>query len=58
MLHSHLRFSGFNFVSRRGAEEAEAAESFVRKAQNNSALSASSAPLRETDSALRAGAMV
>ncbi len=44
------------FVSRRGAEEAEAAEFPVLKALNSSALSASSAPLRETLSALRAGA--
>jgi hypothetical protein len=49
------RLRGFKFVSRRGAEEAEVAEGFKLKAVCPSALSASSAPLRETLSALRAG---
>jgi hypothetical protein len=44
-----------DIVSRRGAEEAEAAKVFELKAVPPSALSASSAPLRETLSALRAG---
>jgi hypothetical protein len=35
-------------ISRRGAEEAEAAEIFILEALRHSALSASSAPLRET----------
>jgi hypothetical protein len=43
------------FVSRRGAEEAERAEEHLRLLSNISAASASSAPLRETLSALRAG---
>jgi hypothetical protein len=42
-------------VSRRGAEEAEYAEGSELQAWFFSALSASSAPLRETFSALRAG---
>ena len=50
------RLRGLYFVSRRGAEEAEAAEIPTLNALRSSALSASSAPLRETLSALRAGA--
>jgi hypothetical protein len=44
------------FVSRRGAEVAERAENFERKSLRLSARSATSAPLRETNSALRVGA--
>ena len=43
-------------VSRRGAEEAEAAESCELQGLRPSVHSASSAPLREPLSALRAGA--
>ncbi len=50
------RLSGFNFVSRRGAEKAEVAEIFELKGMPPSARFAFSAPLRETFSALRAGA--
>jgi hypothetical protein len=49
------RLRGFKFVSRRGAEEAEAAEINALGGLRPSALSASSAPLREILSALRAG---
>ncbi len=56
MLPLLTRARGNNFVSRRGAEEAEAAKISVLKCLRPSALSASSAPLRETFSALRAGA--
>ncbi len=44
------------FVSRRGAEKAEAAEIAVLRVLHASAHSAFSAPLREINSALRAGA--
>jgi hypothetical protein len=44
-----------NFVSRRGAELAERAEGHLPSRSRISAASANSAPLRETNSALRAG---
>ncbi len=50
------RLRGNNFVSRRGAEEAERAEWRMPLPSRISAASASSAPLREIFSALRAGA--
>jgi hypothetical protein len=56
MLRSHPRFSGFNFVSRRGAEDAESAEGGNASSTEISAAFASSAPLREILFALRAGA--
>jgi hypothetical protein len=50
------RLRGYNFGSRRGAEEAEIAENFCNESFFFSAVSALSASLREPLSALRAGA--
>jgi hypothetical protein len=52
------RLRAIYFVSRRGAEIAEAAEISERQRFFSSAHSAISAPLREIHSALRAGDLV